>query len=184
MNDFISKPINRDKIREKIIFNCDLDTQMPDMDQFRIMLADDELLSLKKTELFVKNQFPNLKIKATATGIEACTLIGSYMPHIIVLNPMMEDISGTEIVRHVKSKDKYERINIILRLISVITKSRISERPKPSAIGWPRERRVNQSPWRKYLAAPGGLLRDVILQYIRHEQRSVCNQVTFSLNQM
>ena len=59
---------------------------------------------------------------------------------------------------------KYERINIILRLISVITKSRISERPKLSALGWPRERRVNQSPWRKHiLESPGGLLREVRL---------------------
>ena len=77
------------------------------------MLVDDELLSLKKTELFVKNQFPNLKIKVANNGIEACTLIGSYMPHIIILEPMMRDIDGIEIVKHLKSDVVYENVKVI-----------------------------------------------------------------------
>jgi CheY-like chemotaxis protein len=49
-----------------------------------------------------------------ANGREALTLLGEYTPDLILLDLMMPEVGGEEVVKQVRAQQKHQRIPIVI----------------------------------------------------------------------
>lgn len=68
----------------------------------RILLVDDEPEMLILLELTLR--IAGFDVAKTEKGGEAAQLIGEFDPHVVILDIMMADMSGHDVLRHVRQQ--------------------------------------------------------------------------------
>jgi DNA-binding response OmpR family regulator len=78
----------------------------------RVLVVDDDqvLRELIATTL----ESAGLEVTTAAGGLAALTKIESRLPHLVVLDVMMPDLSGMEVCRRLRSAPRTEHIPIIM----------------------------------------------------------------------
>ena len=67
--------------------------------KFTMVIADDEMVTLKGEELFIKKEFPDITIVGMATnGIELKQMLEELRPDIAVVDIHMPGLSGMEVI--------------------------------------------------------------------------------------
>jgi YesN/AraC family two-component response regulator len=71
-----------------------------------IVIADDEPLSLKSEELFIRNEFPGIEIIGLAEdGIELKRMLEELKPDIAIVDICMPGLSGIEVIELLQHKN-------------------------------------------------------------------------------
>jgi Response regulator containing CheY-like receiver domain and AraC-type DNA-binding domain len=71
-----------------------------------MVIADDEPLSLKSEELFIRNEFPGIDIIGLAeNGIELKRMLEELKPDIAIVDICMPGLSGIEVIELLQHKD-------------------------------------------------------------------------------
>lgn len=72
---------------------------------FTMVIADDEFLSLKSEEMFVKKEFPNIEIIGTTdNGIDLKKMLEKMEPDIAMIDIRMPGLTGIEVIELLRHK--------------------------------------------------------------------------------
>ncbi|MCO4781591.1 MAG: response regulator [Candidatus Cloacimonetes bacterium] len=83
-------------------------------DQYRILHIDDEEHILDIASYTVRQALPGVNIKTSNNAIEACTLLGSFQPHIVITDMNMSQMDGLSFVRYMKSEPLYANTKVFV----------------------------------------------------------------------
>ncbi|MFH1999707.1 MAG: response regulator [Planctomycetota bacterium] len=116
MNDFLSKPIKREIVRDTIRKYCTPDsTPTKEGQNRRLMIVEDDPFLLQTMQQSLEMSFPTWTIKAAADGMEACALLGSFYPHLIISDILMPNMNGCTFVQFLKKHERYKRVKVIIQ---------------------------------------------------------------------
>jgi len=82
------------------------------MDNKKILIVDDDLISLKLYESKLKSN--DYDVSLAQDGLEALVKIKKDSPDLVVLDVMMPEVNGYDVCRQLRFNPDFERIPIIL----------------------------------------------------------------------
>ena len=106
----------------------DIPTSLLESGPKRVLVVDDDPKILELIEDLLSGD-GDYEVKTASTGYDAGLLTESFKPHLIVLDYMLPDINGLELVSFVKNNDRYSRIPL------VIVSTEGSERDRDKGLG-------------------------------------------------
>jgi excisionase family DNA binding protein len=80
----------------------------------RLLVVDDNLQHLKALERVLKPHLGRIQVSLTSNGIDALVLVGSFKPHLIVLDVFMPEIDGLEVCRRLKANAETRGIGVLV----------------------------------------------------------------------
>mgnify|MGYP002151030050 CR=1 FL=1 len=87
------------------------------MNKYKVLIVDDIPENIQTLGEMIKDF--DLDVKIAEGGQEAIDIIDSYTPDIILLDLMMPEVNGWDVIEHVRARyDKNEMIIIITSLLS------------------------------------------------------------------
>ena len=114
MNDFISKPIKREVVREKILKYLGQNETLDPGETPRILIVEDNPATLKTIALMLRKELPAYPYKTATDGVEACALLGSFRPHVVVTDIVMPNMNGVAMIRFIKNDEKLKNTMILV----------------------------------------------------------------------
>lgn len=80
----------------------------------RLLIVDDDLAHLKALARAFKRHSDQTDVVTTANGIDALVLVGSFQPHLVLLDIFMAGIDGLGVCRRLKANPDTRAINVIV----------------------------------------------------------------------
>lgn len=80
----------------------------------RLLVVDDDAMALRALERRLRPYRGRVEMELTQNGIDALVLVGSFKPHLIVLDMFMPDLDGVEVCRRLKLKPHTRDIGVIV----------------------------------------------------------------------
>ena len=112
MNAFLTKPLSKDKINALIKEFCK--DKQEDLPTSKMILVEDDKTTAEIMKIFISGNFSNLEIKVAESGIEACSLLGSFEPHIMILDINLPDMDGIDVLKFIRDRKEYSKMKIVL----------------------------------------------------------------------
>ncbi|NQZ57989.1 MAG: response regulator, partial [Lentisphaeraceae bacterium] len=119
MNDYATKPLKREALYQLV---HQYYTSGERIKISRILLVDAEDNYLRSLEKELHSNFAHLNLHSAKSGVETCTMIGSFQPHIIILDLILPDMNGLAVMEYLAKSDTYKNIEVI-----ILTSSKVSE---------------------------------------------------------
>lgn len=114
MNHFVSKPVRREKLWQLFNEYC-YEKPLPTYsEQPRVLIIEDDRVIQKIISYFFETKMPTVSWKIASDGVEACTLIGSMKPHLILTDILMPNMDGVEVVKFLRSNDEYKDTSVLV----------------------------------------------------------------------
>ena len=82
------------------------------MDKLRILIVDDIPTNVKLISAIIKKQ--NAEYETAESGQEALDKVESFKPQIVLLDLMMPDVNGWDIIKAIREKYTKEQMAIIV----------------------------------------------------------------------
>lgn len=79
----------------------------------KVLVVDDDVYVQKVLPKLLREKFAGAEVDAARDGVEALLKIGNWVPDLIVLDVVMPNMNGVEVVKHMKSEAKYKHIKIV-----------------------------------------------------------------------
>jgi len=95
----------------------------------RILIVDDDAVHLRALERRLKPHKGRLHVELTENGIDALVLVGSFKPHLIVLDVFMPELDGLEVCRRLKRNPETRSIEV------VVTSAHLTRAVEENALG-------------------------------------------------
>lgn len=80
----------------------------------RLLLVDDDVIHLKALVRSFKRAAEGVEVVTADNGVDALVLVGSYRPHLVLLDIFMPGIDGLDVCRRLKANPETSTINVIL----------------------------------------------------------------------
>ncbi len=80
----------------------------------RMLVVDDDTKMLKALERTAKKYAHRVQLQTVSNGIDALVLVGSFKPHLIVLDVVMPDIDGLEVCRRLKANPETAGVAVVM----------------------------------------------------------------------
>jgi len=80
----------------------------------RLLIVDDDVAHLKALARAFKGHSDRMDVVTTANGIDALVLVGSFQPHLVLLDIFMPGIDGLDVCRRLKANPDTRAINVII----------------------------------------------------------------------
>ena len=80
----------------------------------RVLIVDDDQVHLRALERRLRGHKARLQVELTENGIDALVLVGSFKPHLIVLDVFMPELDGLEVCRRLKRNPETRNIDVIV----------------------------------------------------------------------
>ncbi len=114
MNDYTSKPITRKAVREILKkYMGDRCTEAV-LKIGKVLVAESDVAYQATIHKALRQFYPGARIRMAGDGVEACTLMGSFLPDLLVCDLDIPGMDGTSIIRYLRSSDRYSRTRIVV----------------------------------------------------------------------
>jgi excisionase family DNA binding protein len=80
----------------------------------RVLVVDDDLVVLKAIARGLKRFSDRIDVATSANGIDALVLVGSFQPHVVLLDIFMPGIDGLEVCRRLKKNPETRGVGVIV----------------------------------------------------------------------
>jgi CheY-like chemotaxis protein len=80
----------------------------------RILIVEDDKTTSAIIKSILEKNFPGAIIKQAYNGLEAMSLVGSFMPSVLILDFMLPDMVGTKVMEFLKSHENYKDIKVLV----------------------------------------------------------------------
>jgi excisionase family DNA binding protein len=80
----------------------------------RLLVVDDEEPQLRAVERLLRPCSHLLDIRLTSNGIDALVLVGSFRPHVLLLDVFMPGIDGIEVCRRLRTIGDTEDVKVVV----------------------------------------------------------------------
>jgi len=114
MDGYLSKPLEQDRLRQVLTHYCYTERAVKGPEALKVLLVeDDEVLLCDIIRSFRRN-LSGVRHRLATNGISACTLLGSYLPDLVVMDLKMPGMDGVEVIRYMKKNNRYDKVKIIV----------------------------------------------------------------------
>lgn len=110
MNAFVSKPLRRNELHSMI----QMYVSDSNYSERRLLIVEDDETTAILLSAIIKETFPELLFKVANTGVEALTLIGSFLPHYLILDFMLPDINGMKVLEFLRGHNQYNKVKVLI----------------------------------------------------------------------
>jgi len=93
----------------------------------KILIIDHELCTLKTFSRLIKTHDKNLEVEIRQSAIEGLLYIGTYKPHLVLLDMVMPNIDSYEFCQKIKQNPETKGIKII----AITGHSEVNHRDRP-----------------------------------------------------
>jgi len=114
MDDFLTKPLKRDTIRQTILRLCAHSPSTAGAESFRVLIVEDEPASTVMLRGAIEARYPSWTVRTASDGMDAMVLLGSLLPHLIISDMGMPRMDGCSLVEFVRSNDRYSATKIVI----------------------------------------------------------------------
>ncbi|MFH2002193.1 MAG: response regulator, partial [Planctomycetota bacterium] len=114
MDDYLSKPVDRESLFNLLSRYCRSEKRVKNDYPIKILIVDDDDTFLQRLQKNLRAQFPAVRIKSATNGMQACALLGSYLPEVVIIDLMMPRMNGIETIKFIQSEPRYENLKIIV----------------------------------------------------------------------
>ncbi|MBN1982817.1 MAG: response regulator [Chitinivibrionales bacterium] len=117
MDSYLPKPIDKKKLYETIkIYVSPVKSKhwFSSLRSPRVLIVDDDTEIIRLMEHVTTQTFEHASIKSTTNGIDACTLLGSFFPDILIIDLLLPSMDGAAVIEYLKSNQRYKQIQIIV----------------------------------------------------------------------
>jgi len=89
-------------------------------EKHRILVVDDEANIIDSVKLMLEDMGIDLEIETASDGLEAGIKLGTFMPHLVILDASMSEdarfnlFDGDTVVKRIKENDKLKNIKILV----------------------------------------------------------------------
>lgn len=80
----------------------------------RLLLVDDDTKLLKSWSRVLKSYDEVVEVDTADNGVEALVKVGSFKPHLVILDVLMNGLDGIEVCRRLKASKATAQIDIII----------------------------------------------------------------------
>lgn len=80
----------------------------------RLLVVDDDEMHLRALDRRLGPYKSRAEVELTQNGIDALLMVGSFQPHLIVLDVFMPELDGLEVCRRLKMKPATNQIGVIV----------------------------------------------------------------------
>jgi excisionase family DNA binding protein len=80
----------------------------------RVLFVDDDQKQLDSLQRLAKQYAASAEVKTATNGVEAMVLVGSYKPHLVVLDVYMPNLDGIEVCSRLMANPETKNIKVIL----------------------------------------------------------------------
>jgi excisionase family DNA binding protein len=80
----------------------------------RLLIADDDVKQLSALRRLLKPYKEPLEVAFAENGVEALVQIGSFKPHVVLLDVFMPDFGGLRVCRRLKESEQTKHIDILI----------------------------------------------------------------------
>jgi excisionase family DNA binding protein len=87
---------------------------LADATRRRLLIVDDDEVHLRALERRLRQHRARLELELTSNGIDALVLVGSFKPHLIVLDVFMPELDGIEVCRRLKLRNDTRHIGVVV----------------------------------------------------------------------
>ena len=88
--------------------------ELQDVGRRRVLLVDDDQPQLSALTRSLKRHAERIETISVNNGIDALVLVGSFHPHIVVLDVYMPDIDGLEVCGRLKKRPETRDVQVII----------------------------------------------------------------------
>ncbi len=114
MNDHLAKPLRLPQLQEALLRYCPEAPTENAPTEMRLLLVDDEPRLLNSMRRTVQLAFPGAVIETAGNGIQACALLGSFLPDLVLTDILMPELDGVEMVRFIRNSPRYRRVRVVV----------------------------------------------------------------------
>lgn len=108
--------------------------RMGEGSKYKILIVEDDPVTLLVHRLLIKEQWPNADIRQARHGVHAVELIQDWTPHVVFCDYQMRaDMNGIGVLQYFKNREHkmYDRLNkVLFYMVSCICNSEIIEEAK------------------------------------------------------
>jgi len=87
--------------------------QLHHVRESRVLLIDDDDELLNVLIRSFRKPLPSVRLRTAKSGLEASTLLGSYLPNLIVLDINMPGMNGVQLLNFIRSHPRYADIKVL-----------------------------------------------------------------------
>jgi two-component system response regulator MprA len=80
----------------------------------KILVVDDDRAVIKNVEKMLKAKIEGVEIATAGDGFEACIIAGHWTPDLIILDLIMPNMNGIEVIRSLKSSALTRNVSILV----------------------------------------------------------------------
>jgi excisionase family DNA binding protein len=80
----------------------------------RLLVVDDDTRQLKGLSRLLKAYEDEVDVSLTTNGIDALVRVGSFKPHLVVLDVYMSELDGVEVCRRLKANPETSEIDVVI----------------------------------------------------------------------
>ena len=80
----------------------------------RILVVDDDAAQLRAYQRAFRSHEARVQLAVTESGIDALVLVGTFRPHLILLDVYMPGLDGLEVCRRLKANPTTRRIGVVI----------------------------------------------------------------------
>jgi len=114
MSEYTSKPIAKRVVRTILkTYMGDRCTEAAGAVS-KILVVDDDPGYQETIRKTLRDLFPAARIRSAGDGIEACTLLGSFLPDLLVCDIVMPNLEGAAVIRYLRDSDRYSRTRVVV----------------------------------------------------------------------
>lgn len=114
MNDYISKPLRREGILNMIARYCGENYSSRSATVQRILIVEDDEALRKIMHKQMSKRFANAALRLAGDGVAACVQLGSFRPHLMVMDVSMPNMDGPAVVNYLRSSPDFSALKIVV----------------------------------------------------------------------
>jgi PAS domain S-box-containing protein len=114
MTEYTSKPIVKKTVRDILRRYLGERCAEARAGISKILIADDDPGYQETIRKALRRFYPAARIRTASDGVEACTLVGSFLPDLLVCDLVMPNLEGAAVVRYLRESRRYARTSIVV----------------------------------------------------------------------
>ncbi|MHC4886253.1 MAG: response regulator, partial [Planctomycetota bacterium] len=114
MDDYITKPLTRHTLHKILHQYCSAVHEVHAPTTPRILIAEDDNMIRKVVVRWLSRALPDAHLREAEDGVQACTLLGSFLPDVLLLDLTMPNVDGVAVIRRIREEERYRQIRIIV----------------------------------------------------------------------
>ncbi|MBI5490055.1 MAG: response regulator [Deltaproteobacteria bacterium] len=114
MDDYTTKPIQKAAVREMLRKYAGKQLGDAPAVATKILVAVQDPPASAALRKALRGVYPGGKIRTTADGIEACTMLGSFLPDLLVCDVALPHVDMAAVVRYLRAAERYARTRAVV----------------------------------------------------------------------